>query len=316
MSGFLAHLVQRTFSNAPDVRPRPASLFEPMSTARQLVVAHDEPGVPPSLPARAVEEPQHAAETTVRPVRRQSLDDEPTPFEPGSIKGRLPTAQGVESAVEEGSPVAAAVPPSPTRPVAKEIVKDDEAPPALQARPKAITRSMARPLTPLTPEASAFPGESPSAQAPVAMPARPQPLSRSEAREPAASSERAVQESGPPVSSLSRTPERQRESSAAQQREFSPAQQHEPSAEQRRAASAEPRQAVLVPRLPPAQPLARPPQPIASAETKAAEPTVHVTIGRVEIRAVAAPAAPKRPAPPKPTLSLADYLDRREGGRR
>ena len=50
-----------------------------------------------------------------------------------------------------------------------------------------------------------------------------------------------------------------------------------------------------------------------------ATPTVQVTIGRVEIRAaVAAPAAPPSPrrAPAaKPSLSLADYLQRRSGGR-
>jgi len=45
-----------------------------------------------------------------------------------------------------------------------------------------------------------------------------------------------------------------------------------------------------------------------------AEPTVHVTIGRVEIRAVAAPAAQKRSTPSKPALSLNDYLQRRSGG--
>jgi hypothetical protein len=75
---------------------------------------------------------------------------------------------------------------------------------------------------------------------------------------------------------------------------------------------ATPAQAILVPRLPP-QLVAQPVQP---AVSQPAEPVVHVTIGRVEIRAVSAPATPKRAAASKPALSLGDYLDRRSGGRR
>ncbi len=78
----------------------------------------------------------------------------------------------------------------------------------------------------------------------------------------------------------------------------------------RAAPSATP-QAILAPRLPYIEPLAQPVQPGIS---NPAEPTVHVTIGRVEIRAVAAPAAQKRSTPSKPALSLNDYLQRRSGG--
>lgn len=67
-------------------------------------------------------------------------------------------------------------------------------------------------------------------------------------------------------------------------------------------------QAILAPRLPQHVPVAPP------LITKTPEPVVHVTIGRVEIRAVPAPVAPKRSAPAKPTLSLSDYLNRRKGG--
>lgn len=49
-------------------------------------------------------------------------------------------------------------------------------------------------------------------------------------------------------------------------------------------------------------------------------PTVHVTIGTIEVRALTAPtlgAQPsKRAAPAKPSMSLTDYLERRSGGRR
>jgi hypothetical protein len=54
----------------------------------------------------------------------------------------------------------------------------------------------------------------------------------------------------------------------------------------------------------------------ASGDPSPPQPTVHVTIGRVEVRAVAAP-APARPAERerRPALTLAEYLQRREAGR-
>jgi hypothetical protein len=73
-----------------------------------------------------------------------------------------------------------------------------------------------------------------------------------------------------------------------------------------------PVQAILAPRLPHPEPVA---QSMQAVVPKPAEPTVHVTIGRVEIRAVSAPAAQKRSTPSKPALSLNDYLNRRSGGR-
>jgi hypothetical protein len=47
----------------------------------------------------------------------------------------------------------------------------------------------------------------------------------------------------------------------------------------------------------------------------AAEPVVHISIGRVEVKAVAETTAPRRPPQPKrPALSLDDYLRERSGG--
>ncbi|HEU5330776.1 MAG TPA: hypothetical protein VFU78_21970, partial [Thermomicrobiales bacterium] len=76
-----------------------------------------------------------------------------------------------------------------------------------------------------------------------------------------------------------------------------------------------PRQAIL------AQPQVRPltvptPAPRPSEPQREAAPSIQVTIGRVEVRAVPAetPARAARPAPP--TLSLEDYLRQRNGGRR
>ena len=47
-------------------------------------------------------------------------------------------------------------------------------------------------------------------------------------------------------------------------------------------------------------------------------PTIKITIGRVDVRAImpAAPAPRPAPARPSPALSLEDYLKQREGGRR
>jgi hypothetical protein len=68
-------------------------------------------------------------------------------------------------------------------------------------------------------------------------------------------------------------------------------------------------------------------RPAATGERPASDPTeagtIHVSIGRIEVRAAqpAAPPQPEReppppPAPRAPTLSLDDYLRRREGGGR
>ena len=54
-----------------------------------------------------------------------------------------------------------------------------------------------------------------------------------------------------------------------------------------------------------------------AAEQMAAEPTVHVTIGRIDVRAVPTPAPPepRRPGRSGPALSLDEYLKQRSGGR-
>jgi hypothetical protein len=81
-----------------------------------------------------------------------------------------------------------------------------------------------------------------------------------------------------------------------------------------RADTSAPTPAILVPRLPEQPPVQLPMQIGQGSIAKPVEPIVHVTIGRVEIRAVPAPAVPKRSSSPKPALSLSDYLTRRNGG--
>jgi hypothetical protein len=57
---------------------------------------------------------------------------------------------------------------------------------------------------------------------------------------------------------------------------------------------------------------------IPSSELPSPPPTVRVTIGRVEVKAIMPPAQPTRakPARSAPTLSLEDYLKQRNGGKR
>lgn len=83
---------------------------------------------------------------------------------------------------------------------------------------------------------------------------------------------------------------------------------------------------MMRPRLEPVAPIAakEPPSDASGrgddeAQLPAAAPTIHVSIGRVEVRAVSAPAAGVRPRPASastPAVSLDDYLRSRDGGRR
>jgi len=55
----------------------------------------------------------------------------------------------------------------------------------------------------------------------------------------------------------------------------------------------------------------------APSETPAGPPSVQVTIGRVEVRAIMPPSsAPPRRLPPRPRLSLDDYLKQRNNSAR
>jgi len=80
----------------------------------------------------------------------------------------------------------------------------------------------------------------------------------------------------------------------------------------------EPRsESLLLPELEAPEPLApeaRAPTPPAQATTSGAgEPTIRITIGRVDVRAAPPPASPRAPAPErKPALSLEDYLASRQ----
>jgi hypothetical protein len=103
--------------------------------------------------------------------------------------------------------------------------------------------------------------------------------------------------------------------------------------EERRGDRLTPRRSPSVPRPAPAPPHGRPEARDLQSETwkseirdrrpeigmrRAAEvrPVIHVTIGRVEVRAVQPQPAPLRPAPPGPKLTLEEYLRQRDKGER
>jgi len=68
----------------------------------------------------------------------------------------------------------------------------------------------------------------------------------------------------------------------------------------------------------PIRPVGPAPAVLAEAMRKAA-PTIQVTVGRIEVRAITPPAPPAprtKPARPGPALSLVDYLKQRSEGRR
>ena len=72
----------------------------------------------------------------------------------------------------------------------------------------------------------------------------------------------------------------------------------------------------LAEKLPTVEPDRRAPLPPAPEESEPSETVVHVSIGRIDVRAAQPPAPAVRPARPAgPRLTLTDYLKRREGRR-
>lgn len=67
---------------------------------------------------------------------------------------------------------------------------------------------------------------------------------------------------------------------------------------------------------PQVRPYPEPGLPSAASPAAKPEPTIQVTIGRIEVRATPAASPPKKQTPTAPMLSLADYLRQRNGGAR
>lgn len=332
MSGFLRHLVQRSMTAAGDVRPRPVSLFEtsqPLKApdSRPAALFELEQSVIAGEPARADRQtaefdshsrsttstaasPKHAevrldaAETApfsdigmsprygVLQDKAPVLQDSNSSHDGASFEGgatqrpivtgpnRLPERAG-DALTGQLKPAAAQRPAGETPIQELREPNPFDAAATLYARPLHVEGRLAARPAPMNAKA---PAESPSSpeQEPLIAPAHPDPNSGME-------SPQRLQVDDPDVriDASSRDP-------------------------LRKASRDEPlhrTQALLTPHLPQ-------PGPVAQPQEKAPEPVVHVTIGRVEIRAVSATAQPKRAAQSTPALSLSDYLDRRNGGSR
>jgi hypothetical protein len=315
MDGFLSKLIQRSSTNDSIVRPSPLSTFEPGYSSPTL----DAPQTPPFQSERSATDDTGTIRRLVPDVDRVSLDAaesatgagveqlhatettlrvDPSPaVSGGPVRGHAQKSPGVEKRAPTIGEPHTHIPLDQAesrfvleRPSVPGVEKQGRriAPagevPKGRAKPRTPTdtateRDNLDPIPALT--ARRFHVRGKSAE-------RPDP-GRSEAashmREHPSTSPGLTQ--GGRGDSLDRAAADGRGGSAPQN--------------QLRIASSDvpptPAPAILTPRLPPP------------------EPMVHVTIGRVEIRAVAAPTEQKRSAQLRPTLSLGDYLRRRNGGR-
>jgi hypothetical protein len=346
MSGYLGHLIKRSLAAVPGVRPRPVSMFE---------TGQRSPAPPASSEMAFEETTTTAIRDDTHAERRRALGSGPdadmhgatpaasTPRADSGLDMHANTPQEVLGAgtqraaartetfvrrrhapeplaqpsaaadagrvgAEAVSP-AVAIPARPREPVCADLEKREqtEASPELRAgtpkqtivhlvAPSDVLVSADAPARPL--QLQGKPAAPPEPKHAEASP-RPLPEVRQDFDPPAERVQGAHGESRDcvPAAALDVrvvTPPDPRRSDSRDEKSVAPT------------------QAILSPRLPHAETSAQPMQPSAG---QAAEPVVHVTIGRVEIRAVAAPATPKRSsAAAKPALSLSDYLERRGGG--
>jgi len=296
MIGFLGHLIQRSLNERTVLRPRPVSVFEPLpppfvpATSQAPAFELDpSPAVDVPLPIRGrlaaaldlVAPSATAVEEAALPVDAELRQPASAP---AARKAAIPFVEEMTLPTSKQAEVGRTKPTLPQHPLG-------ESPPRAAARSDLFDQPLALPLRRLQVQGKmpTHPDSQPGFERPSA-PAQPSaPLA--------------------PVQAVARSASPQR-SEAAESAVRSAASASEPLLTLPRKEPAAPAQAILVPRLP-QQPVV---QPMQSVVSKPEEPFVHVTIGRVEIRAVSAPAAPKRPAPSKPALSLSDYLDRRSEG--
>lgn len=327
MSDYLAGLLARSFdvSSAPEtVRPRLPSRFEANEPSRRHPTAETAAAwaEPPGLAAMAdAGDRSMAGDEAFQPSARMA-DAAPPP--------RVPRAAGAEDStgMDHGTsapppyPKETAIPsPAPGRPGTAPILREMAAPaePPLRASP--VTQVSAE--APVAPGIPLPPMEPPRRMAPLSLtPASAQfppastPVFPASAREPARSDE-----TQPPPGPAAYLPE-------ARYRQAEPARLDlSPTVIER----------LVVEKIiqPPGQtapdystaatgfhprPVAMPAMTSASARSGPASevaPTIHVSIGRVEIRAAHPVAALPRPKPAGPApMSLDDYLRRRNGGGR
>ena len=300
MNDFLGRLAQRALAPAPAVRPRLASPFEPLAGAAGAAPAEFDP-------QPAAESPFARPTATDSPGAVRLGHDESGPHEtairlasvtplagsklaPTATANPLPLPASAERGAGRGEgndpPKRPAAPRPAPPPAGAEGESMDHllAPPpdstAAGRGPRPSGASPRLPIPPATAGADRF-SPSPTGEA------RPAPRRADAQPAPLAGDD--TSSSGPPMPGAIPPPAASR---------------------------------IIHPhvRLPGAATLAadagRATAPAVKAAAAAAPPDVHITIGRVEIRAVTPPAAPRATSRPAPRVSLDDYLQQTAGGRR
>lgn len=307
MSGLLEHLVQRTLASSTKVKPRPVSVFEPTAVSP-----------PPRAPSEQARDDLARGLAMDVDMAQADLEHRPDPVrghdanEPRTRTSQQPVAPLVEPgtpvfparAVRRGPRESQDTPAFPERSTSIHPIADGGQRQASEA--DGARRAVGALQMTVIPEAAVRPAAVAQPHIPLQGKPSDPTASRSRDRRPDAhtASTAAVASSSDLAGRVDLSERAAAGRSALAPPRPLPTPLPEPSA----------LQAILQPRLP--QPsLAPPPRP--SPLEQSVEPVVHVTIGRVEIRAVSLPLAPRRSAPSgTPRLSLGDYLDRRSGGRR
>jgi len=278
MAGFLTHLVQRTLAASPVLAPRLTGRYEGPREASDAPPAHDM-GDMPGLAARGQARPDASAPAEGMP-------------QPNATRPRH--ARAMEA--DDLDPVLAGMPPDDDTPGLE--VADPEVAASLDASPaprhagidaarqaQSAVSPPAPEATPAHPSPADVPNVLPQQPASIPLPVRHQVEVRAAAR----TTSSAAPETPAPMSNAAA-------SSFVPSVDASPPSHPEPAVAGM----------LIEPRLP------RGGEHSPQHAQAPAAPTIHVTIGRIELRAAAA--APPRGPAKAPTLSLSAYLERRAKG--
>jgi hypothetical protein len=294
MSDFLGQLIDRSFGRADSVRPRPVALFEPSQPASGNLVppdvepydAGDQVPAPASMPSNAAPAPRHMSPAapsqaaSTRPLRMPSPAPTAQPDVPPAVIHYQvePTAAGEPPALPRVAPPAMVEPTQHygTRDVVVERVLE-EARQASPPRTAAPTVIESTLLQPILREVVVErTAEAPPLPAATPREVFPPHVLSADVRDQAGSAPDAPR---PPRALKPLT-------------EAAPPVVVQPRMERRRREPAAPETSI-----------------------SATRPTIQVTIGRVEVRAIPAPAPPGRRPHPQPTvMTLDEYLKQRAGG--
>lgn len=289
MAGFLTRIAARLDGGSEGtLRPRTRSLFEPVATAAAFTPAGDAAAAEQQLPATAFE--------------RADEVDAPAVAAPSPVAARVSSSRDRRSGTSAVAATSAALNRADSQP---QLEPGGEPPatraasrgPRGQAQPAAMIEPVADPEAQATRDAPASPGASTAIRpagrvaSPRGMPAHPvrgvDPIEEIAAR-PVVVRRGTIRPSSPRSDASRPAADDRRDMTAA--------------ASPPTAGATGVLQAPVVARLV-SEPL------LSTGRAPQSEPAVHVTIGRVEVRAVtASPPDRARPGRPPPVMSLDEYL--------